>query len=120
MLDWNFPFAKWFVGGELNASYNCIDRHLAGPHRNKAALIWEGEPGDSRVFTHQMLASEVARCANGLRSLRALRPGTWLRFHMPMVPEAVIAMLACARIRATHSVVFGGFSADRAARPHQL
>ncbi len=111
VLDWNFPLVKWFVGGELNASYNCIDRHLAGPRRNKAALIWEGEPGDSRVLTYQMLAGEVARCANGLRSL-GVKFGDLVTIYMPMVPEAVIAMLACARIGATHSVVFGGFSAE--------
>src|SRR5579885_3286403 len=111
VLDWNFPLVKWFVDGELNASYNCTDRHLAGPRRNKAALIWEGEPGDSRILTYQMLAGEVARCANGLRSL-GVKAGDIVTIYMPMVPEAVIAMLACARIGATHSVVFGGFSAD--------
>ena len=114
VLDWNFPLVKWFVGGELNASYNCIDRHLAGPRRNKAALIWEGEPGDSRVLTYQMLAGEVARCANGLRSL-GVKFGDLVTIYMPMVPEAVIAMLACARIGATHSVVFGGFWPRRCA-----
>src|SRR6516164_10202971 len=114
VLEWQPPFAKWFIGGELNASYNCIDRHLAGPRRNKAALIWEGEPGDSRILTYQMLASEVARCANGLRSL-GVKSGDLVTIYMPMVPEAVIAMLACARIGATHSVVFGGFSADAVA-----
>jgi acetyl-CoA synthetase len=110
-LEWNFPFAKWFVGGTINASYNCLDRHLDGPNRNKAALIWEGEPGDSRVLTYQMLADEVARCANALKSL-GVKDGDRVAIYMPLVPEAAIAMLACARIGAIHSVVFGGFSAE--------
>src|SRR6202166_26698 len=110
-LEWNFPNAKWFVGGTINASYNCLDRHLDGPRRNKAALIWEGEPGDSRVLTYQMLADEVARCANALKSL-GVKDGDRVAIYMPMVPEAAIAMLACARIGAIHSVIFGGFSAE--------
>ena len=110
-LEWNFPFAKWFVGGTINASYNCLDRHLDGPRRNKAALIWEGEPGDSRVLTYQMLADEVGRCANGLKSL-GVKDGDRVAIYMPLVPEAAIAMLACARIGAIHSVVFGGFSSE--------
>jgi acetyl-CoA synthetase len=111
VLEWQPPFAKWFVGGELNACYNCIDRHLTGPRRNKAALIWEGEPGDSRVLTYQMLASEVARCANALKEL-GVHQGDRVAIYMPLVPEAAIAMLACARIGAIHSVIFGGFSAE--------
>jgi acetyl-CoA synthetase len=111
VLDWQLPFAKWFIGGELNASYNCLDRHLAGPRRNKVALIWEGEPGDSRVFTYQMLTMEVARCANVLKSL-GIGKGDRVAIYMPLVPEAAIAMLACARIGAIHSVIFGGFSAE--------
>jgi acetyl-CoA synthetase len=111
VLEWQFPFAKWFVGGELNACYNCVDRHLTGARRNKAALIWEGEPGDSRVLTYQMLASEVARCTNALKHL-GVRDGDRVAIYMPLVPEAVIAMLACARIGAIHSVIFGGFSAE--------
>src|SRR5579884_2753393 len=111
VLEWQPPFAKWFVGGRLNASYNCIDRHLAGPRRNKAAIIWEGEPGDSRVLTYQMLADEVGRAANALKQL-GVREGDRVAIYMPMVPEAAIAMLACARIGAIHSVVFGGFSAE--------
>ena len=110
-LEWNFPFAKWYLGGTINASYNCLDRHLEGPRRNKAALIWEGEPGDSRVLTYQMLANEVARCANALKSL-GVKDGDRVAIYMPLVPEAAIAMLACARIGAIHSVVFGGFSAE--------
>jgi acetyl-CoA synthetase len=111
VLEWDFPFAKWFVGGQLNASYNCIDRHLASSRRNKAAIIWEGEPGDMRVLTYQMLAQEVARCANALRSL-GVQDGDRVAIYVPMIPEAVIAMLACARIGAIHSVVFGGFSSE--------
>ena len=110
-LEWNFPFAKWFIGGTINASYNCLDRHLDGPRRNKAALIWEGEPGDSRVLTYQMLADEVGKCANGLKSL-GVKDGDRVAIYMPLVPEAAIAMLACARIGAIHSVVFGGFSSE--------
>jgi acetyl-CoA synthetase len=110
-LDWQFPFAKWFLGGELNAAYNCLDRHLNGARRNKAALIWEGEPGDSRVLTYQMLATEVGRCANALKSL-GVTTGDRVAIYMPLVPEAAIAMLACARIGAIHSVIFGGFSSE--------
>src|SRR5438445_5122287 len=111
VLDWQYPFAKWFVGGELNAAYNCLDRHLDGPRRNKVALIWEGEPGDTRVLTYQMLAMEVARCANALKELGVTK-GDRIAIYMPLVPEAAIAMLACARIGAIHSVIFGGFSAE--------
>jgi acetyl-CoA synthetase len=111
VLEWSPPFAKWFIGGRLNASYNCIDRHLAGPRRNKAALIWEGEPGDSRILTYQMLASQVAQCANALKQL-GVGSGDQVAIYMPLVPEAAIAMLACARIGAIHSVIFGGFSAE--------
>jgi len=111
VLEWKFPFAKWFLNGKLNASYNCLDRHLATARRNKAALIWEGEPGDTRVLTYQMLASEVARAANALRSL-GVKDGDRVAIYLPLVPEAVIAMLACARIGAIHSVIFGGFSSE--------
>jgi acetyl-CoA synthetase len=109
VLEWNEPFAKWFVGGKLNASYNCIDRHLDGPRKNKAAIIFEGEPGDSRVLRYQDLHREVCKFANALKTL-GLKPGDRVTIYMPMIPEAVIAMLACARIGATHSVIFGGFS----------
>ncbi len=111
VLEWTLPHAKWFVGGTLNASANCLDRHLSGPTRNKAALIWEGEPGDRRVLTYWDLAREVRRCASALKGL-GVRKGDRVAIYLPMVPEAVIAMLACARIGAVHSVIFGGFSAE--------
>jgi acetyl-CoA synthetase len=111
VLEWKPPFAKWFLGGELNASYNCLDRHLSGPNRNKAAIIWEGEPGEQRILTYQMLTDEVSRCANAIKSL-GVGDGDRVAIYMPLVPEAAIAMLACARIGAIHSVIFGGFSAE--------
>jgi len=111
VLDWRLPFAKWFVGGKLNVSVNCIDRHVAGGRRNKAALVWEGEPGDERVLTYADLLRHVCRFANGLKALGVKR-GDRVTLYLPMVPELAIAMLACARIGAVHSVVFGGFSAD--------
>jgi len=110
-LEWKPPFAKWFIGGKLNLSVNCLDRHLATPTRNKAALIWEGEPGDQRVLTYYQLHREVCRAANALQQL-GIEKGDRVGIYMGMVPEAVIAMLACARIGAVHSVVFGGFAAD--------
>ncbi|MCS6864563.1 MAG: acetate--CoA ligase [Gemmataceae bacterium] len=114
VLDWSrAPHAQWFVGGQINASYNCLDRHLA-TRGNKAAILWEGEPGDSRTLTYHHLHHEVCRFANGLKAL-GIRKGDRVTIYMPMIPEAVIAMLACARIGATHSVVFGGFSADAVA-----
>ncbi|HEV8177626.1 MAG TPA: acetate--CoA ligase [Gemmatimonadales bacterium] len=111
VLDWKPPHARWFVDGKLNASVNCIDRHLNGPRRNKAAIIWEGEPGEQRVLTYWDLAREVGRCANALKQL-GIKRGDRVAIYLPMIPEAVIAMLACARIGAVHSVVFGGFSAE--------
>jgi acetyl-CoA synthetase len=111
VLEWKPPHAQWFPGGTLNTSFNCLDRHLAGPRRNKAAIIWEGEPGDRRVLTYWELAREVGRCANALRRLGVKR-GDRVAIYLPMIPEAAIAMLACARIGAAHSVVFGGFSAE--------
>jgi acetyl-CoA synthetase len=108
------PFFKWFTGGLLNASYNCLDRHLHGPHKNKAAIIWEGEPGDTRTLTYQQLHHQVCKFANGLKQL-GVGKGDRVTIYMPMTPEAVIAMLACARIGAVHSVVFGGFSAEAVA-----
>jgi acetyl-CoA synthetase len=114
VLEWNEPHAKWFVGGKLNVSANCLDRHLAGPRRNKAAIVWEGEPGDCRVLTYQMLHREVCKFANVLKA-QGIKAGDRVTLYMPMVPELAIAMLACARIGAPHSIVFGGFSADAVA-----
>jgi len=111
VLQWDPPFAKWFVGGTLNVADNCIDRHLEGPRRNKAALIWEGEPGERRVLRYQDLHREVCRFANVLKEL-GVKKGDVVAVYMPMVPELAIALLACARIGAPHTVVFGGFSAE--------
>jgi acetyl-CoA synthetase len=111
VLEWEPPFAKWFVGGQTNVSYNCLDAHLGTPRQNKAAFIWEGEPGDVRVLTYQMLHAEVCKFANVLKSL-GIGKGDVVTLYMPMIPELPIAMLACARIGAIHSVVFGGFSAE--------
>jgi len=110
-LEWTPPHAKWFVGGTTNLAYNCLDRHLSGPRRNKAALIWEGEPGEVQVFTYHQLWRETCRFANVLQGL-GVEKGDRVGIYMGMVPEAAIAMLACARIGAIHSVVFGGFAAD--------
>jgi len=111
VLEWKPPKAKWFVGGKLNASVNCVDRHLAGPRRNKAALIWEGEPGDLKTLTYRDLYREVCKFGNVLRKL-GVKKGDRVTLYLPMIPELPIAMLACARIGAIHSVVFGGFSAE--------
>lgn len=111
VLEWTPPHAQWFVGARTNIAYNCLDRHLRGARRNKAAIIWEGEPGDTRVLTYWDLAREVNRCANALRSL-GIQRGDRVAIYMPMIPELPIAMLACARIGAVHTVVFGGFSAE--------
>jgi acetyl-CoA synthetase len=110
VLQWNAPFAKWFVGGKLNVAHNCLDRHLDSWRANKAALIWEGEPGDRKVLTYRQLHREVCLFANALRKL-GVRRGDRVAIYLPMIPEAAIAMLACARLGAPHSVVFGGFSA---------
>ena len=111
VLDWQPPHAKWFVGGTLNVSVNCVDRHVRGPRRNKAALIWEGEPGDRRTLTYFDLYRQVSQFANVLKSLGVSR-GDRVAIYLPLVPELAIAMLACARIGAVHSVVFGGFSSE--------
>ncbi len=111
VLEWDPPHARWFTGGKLNASVNCVDRHIHGPRRNKAALIWEGEPGDRRTLTYWDLYVEVNRFASALRKL-GVRRGDRVAVYLPLIPEAAIAMLACARIGAPHSVVFGGFSPD--------
>jgi acetyl-CoA synthetase len=111
-LEWNEPFAKWFVGGELNVSFNCLDRHLDNARRNKAAIIWEGEPADEvRTLTYQQLYREVCKFGNVLKRLGVTK-GDRVALYMPLVPELAISMLACARIGATHTVIFGGFSAD--------
>src|SRR5437667_12762208 len=120
VLQWKEPFAKWFVGGQLNVSYNCLDRWLDTPRANKAALIWEGEPatdgkpGEERVLTYKQLHREVCRFANVLKR-NGIRQGDRIIIYLPMVPEAAIAMLACARIGAVHSVVFGGCAAQSVA-----
>ncbi|MDJ1182547.1 acetate--CoA ligase [Roseofilum casamattae] len=111
ILDWQPPFAKWFVGGKINISYNCLDRHLTTWRKNKAALIWEGEPGDSRTLTYSQLHREVCQMANVLKQL-GVQKGDRVGIYMPMIPEAAIALLACARIGAPHTVIFGGFSAE--------
>ncbi|MEB3260757.1 MAG: acetate--CoA ligase [Cyanobacteriota bacterium] len=112
VLDWSTPpFARWFEGGTTNLSFNCLDRHLTDGRAEKTALIWEGEPGDGRSFTYRELHAEVCRAANALKAL-GIGKGDLVALYMPMVPEAAIAMLACARIGAPHSVVFGGFSAE--------
>ena len=110
-VDWKLPYAKWFVGGKLNVSDNCLDRHVEGPRRNKAAIIWEGEPGDARVLTYRDLWREVNRFAAALRR-HGVEKGDPVTIYMPMIPELPIAMLACARIGAPHSVVFGGFAPE--------
>jgi acetyl-CoA synthetase len=111
VLEWKPPHAKWFVGGTLNASVNCVDRHVRGPRRNKAAIIWEGEPGERRTLTYWDLYRQVSQFANVLKTLGVKR-GDRVAIYLPLIPELAIAMLACARIGAAHSVVFGGFSSE--------
>lgn len=111
VLDWDVPWAKWFVDGKTNMAYNCLDRHLSTFRKNKAAIVWEGEPGDSRVLTYWDLYREVCKFANVLKGL-GVEKGDRITIYMPMIPELAIAMLACARIGAPHSVVFGGFSSE--------
>src|SRR6202795_2577493 len=111
VLEWRAPFAKWFVGGKLNVSENCLDRHLTGHRRNKAAIIWEGEPGERRTLTYQQLHHEVCRFANVLLRNK-IRKGDRVIIYLPTIPEAAIAIVACARIGPVHSVLFGGVSAD--------
>ena len=118
VLEWNEPFAKWFVGGKTNVSYNCLDKHLDSATKNKAAIIWEGEPGDQRTLTYQQLHREVCKFANVLRSL-GVEQGDVVSIYMPMVPELTVAMLACARIGAVHSIIFAGFSAEAIADRNQ-
>jgi len=111
VLDWEPPFARWFVGGKTNVSYNCLDRHLTTPRKNKVAILWEGEPGEQRFLTYQELHRLVVRFASVLKS-RGYKAGDRAIIYMPMIPELPIAMLACARLGVIHSVVFGGFSAE--------
>jgi len=111
VLDWDQPDAKWFVGGKLNVTASCLDRHAASWRKNKAAILFEGEPGDTRVLTYGQLHREVCKAANALTEL-GIREGDFVAIYMPMIPEAAIAMLACARIGAPHTVVFGGFSSE--------
>src|SRR5690348_16494473 len=110
-LEWNLPFAKWFVGGKLNISYNCVDRHVERGLGDKVAYHWIGEPGDTRTITYADLHREVQKAANALKEL-GIQTGDRVAIYMPMIPELPIAMLACARLGATHTVVFGGFSAE--------
>jgi acetyl-CoA synthetase len=110
-LEWDLPFARWFVGGQLNVSVNCLDRHVDAGRGERVAFHWEGEPGDTRTITYAGLLAEVSRCANALRSLGVAK-GDRVAVYMPMIPELAVAMLACARIGAAHSVIFGGFSPD--------
>jgi acetyl-CoA synthetase len=110
-LEWELPFAKWFVGGQLNAAYNCVDRHVEAGRGDKVAFYWEGEPGDTRTITYADLLRDVSRAANALTEL-GVRKGDRVAIYLPMIPETVVAMLACARIGAPHTVVFGGFSAE--------
>ena len=110
-LEWKAPHAKWFVGGKINVSYNCLDRHINTARRTKAALIWEGEPGDTRTLTYWDLYREVNHFASALRRAGVKR-GDRVTIYMPMVPETAIAMLACTRIGAPHSVIFGGFAPE--------
>ena len=111
VLEWQPPHAKWFVGGKLNVAYNCLDRHLNSSRSDQAALIWEGEPGDTRTYTYAQLHDAVCRFSNALKNLGVTR-GDRVTIYLPMIPEAAIAMLACVRIGAVHSVVFGGFSPE--------
>ena len=111
VLEWDLPFARWFDGGTLNVSYNCLDRHVASGRGDKVAFHWEGEPGDTRTITYRQLLTDVSRFANTLRGLGVGR-GDRVAIYMPMIPELPVAMLACTRIGAVHSVVFGGFSSD--------
>src|SRR5579872_6671906 len=111
VLEWKAPFAKWFVGGKINACYNCLDRHLSTSRKNKAAIIWEGENFEQRTLTYQQLHREVSKCANVLKSF-GIKAGDRVAIYMGMTPELAIAVLACARVGATHTVIFGGFSSE--------
>lgn len=111
ICEWKSPYSKWFIGGELNVAYNCLDRHVEAGNGSKVAIHWEGEPGDTRTLTYAWLLDEVQKFSNALKSL-GVQKGDRVNIYLPMIPEAVVAMLACARIGAAHSVVFGGFSSQ--------
>src|SRR3990172_11347388 len=111
VLDWKLPHSKWFVGGKINLTYNCLDRHLNTARRNKAAIIWEGENGETATWTYQQLHRQVCMFANVLKKM-GIKKGDVVCIYMPMIPEIAVAMLACARIGAVHSIIFGGFSAS--------
>ena len=111
ICEWDLPYAKWFVGGQLNVAHNCLDRHVAAGRGDKVAIHFEGEPGDTRAITYAELLDEVCRFANALKGL-GVQTGDRVNIYLPMIPEAAVAMLACARIGAAHSVVFGGFSSQ--------
>ena len=111
VLDWQVPFAKWFIDGKLNVSYNCVDRHVESGHGDQIAIYFEGEPGDTKTFTYKQLQDEVCKATNALIEI-GIKFGDRVAIYLPMIPEAAIAMLACARIGAIHSVVFGGFSSE--------
>ncbi|MEM9042541.1 MAG: acetate--CoA ligase [Actinomycetota bacterium] len=111
ILDWRLPYAKWFIGGQLNVSANCLDRHVAAGNGDQVAIHWEGEPGDTRTITYAQMLDEVSQFANALKAL-GVEKGDRINIYLPMIPEAAVAMLACARIGAPHSVVFGGFSSQ--------
>ena len=110
VLEWNYPWAKWFLGATCNISYNCLDRHVHSWRRNKVAVIWVGERGEERIFTYAELARQVNKCANALKTL-GLKQGDRVTIYLPKIPEQIVAMLACARIGLVHSVVYSGFSA---------
>src|SRR5699024_4087127 len=105
VLEWDPPHAKWFTGGKINAAYNCVDRHREGTRKNKAAIIWEGEEGNSKIYTYDMLGREVDKAAHMLKSL-GIGKGDRVAFYLPMIPELPISMLACAKIGAIHTAVF--------------
>src|SRR3984957_10142310 len=111
VLQWDLPFARWFVGGRLNVAVNCVDRHVEAGLGDRVAFHWEGEPGDTRTITYRDLLDAVCQAANALSEL-GVRTGDKVAIYMPMIPEAVVSMLACARLGAPHTVVFGGFSSD--------
>ena len=116
VLEWKYPWAKWFVGATCNISYNCLDRHTKSWRKNKVAVIWVGEDGQERIFTYAALHREVNKCANALKSL-GLQKGDRVTIYLPKIPEQIVVMLACARIGLIHSVVYSGFSAPALQSP---